>query len=178
MRYLLDTNIVPDLVRSPQGRAAESIRRVGEALVCTSIIVAAELRYGAAKRGSLRLARQLEAVLARLTCCPLPPPPTALTARSAPGSSSSVDRLAPTTYSLRLRHWLSAVRSSPTTRQSSLGSRGCFARIGCAERDKLNRVRTGSTMIGSSTSAPTVVILTMRPWCSSASRSVPCLTAS
>jgi tRNA(fMet)-specific endonuclease VapC len=52
MRYLLDTNIVSDLVRNPQGRAAEHIRRVGEAQVCTSIIVAAELRYGATKRGS------------------------------------------------------------------------------------------------------------------------------
>ena len=63
MRYLLDTNIVSDLVRNPRGRAAEHISRVGEAQVCTSIIVAAELRYGAAKTGSSRLARQLEAVL-------------------------------------------------------------------------------------------------------------------
>jgi tRNA(fMet)-specific endonuclease VapC len=55
MRYLLDTNIVSDLVRNPQGRVAERIRKVGEAQVCTSIIVAAELRYGAAKKGSPRL---------------------------------------------------------------------------------------------------------------------------
>jgi tRNA(fMet)-specific endonuclease VapC len=70
MRYLLDTNIVSDLVRNPQGRAAEHIRRVGEAQVCTSIIVAAELRYGATKRGSPRLARQLEAVLGVLDVLP------------------------------------------------------------------------------------------------------------
>lgn len=63
MRYLLDTNIVSDLIRHPHGRIAEHIRRVGEARVCTSIIVAAELRYGAAKRGSQRLTAQLEAVL-------------------------------------------------------------------------------------------------------------------
>jgi len=62
MRYLLDTNIVSDLIRNPQGRAAEQIRKVGEAQVCTSIIVAAELRYGAAKKGSPRLTAQLEAV--------------------------------------------------------------------------------------------------------------------
>jgi tRNA(fMet)-specific endonuclease VapC len=43
MRYLLDTNIVSDFVRNPQGRAAEHIRRVSHAQVCTSIIVAAEL---------------------------------------------------------------------------------------------------------------------------------------
>ena len=73
-RYLLDTNIVSDLVRNPQGRAAEQIRRVGEAQVCTSIIVAAELRYGATKRGSPRLARQLEAVLGVLDVLPFTAP--------------------------------------------------------------------------------------------------------
>ena len=51
MRYLLDTNIVSDLVRNPQGRVAQRVREVGEGDVCTSIIVAAELRFGAAKRG-------------------------------------------------------------------------------------------------------------------------------
>ena len=66
MGYLLDTNVVSDLVRNPQGRVAERIRKVGEAQVCTSIIVAAELRYGAAKKGSSRLTSQLEAVLAAL----------------------------------------------------------------------------------------------------------------
>jgi tRNA(fMet)-specific endonuclease VapC len=45
MRYLLDTNIVSDLVRHPQGRIADPVRKVGETQVCTSIIVAAELRY-------------------------------------------------------------------------------------------------------------------------------------
>jgi tRNA(fMet)-specific endonuclease VapC len=74
MRYLLDTNIVSDLVRNPQGRAAEDIRRVGEMQVCTSIIVAAELRYGAAKSGSPRLARQLDAVLVVLDVLPFDAP--------------------------------------------------------------------------------------------------------
>ena len=62
-RYLLDTNIVSDLVRHPQGRAAAKIAEVGEDAVATSIIVAAELRYGAAKKASPRLTAQLEAVL-------------------------------------------------------------------------------------------------------------------
>jgi tRNA(fMet)-specific endonuclease VapC len=66
MRYLLDTNIVSDLVRNPQGRVAQKIRRVGEQRICTSIIVAAELRYGAAKRQSARLTVQLEEVLGAL----------------------------------------------------------------------------------------------------------------
>lgn len=66
MRYLLDTNIVSDLVCNPQGRVAERIRKIGEAQVCTSIIAAAELRYGAAKKGSPRLTSQLGVVLAAL----------------------------------------------------------------------------------------------------------------
>jgi len=73
-RYLLDTNIVSDLVRHPQGRIAEQIGRVGEAEVCTSIIVAAELRFGAAKRGSARLTAQSEAVLSVLDVLPLEVP--------------------------------------------------------------------------------------------------------
>jgi antitoxin VapB len=44
MRYLLDTNIVSDLVRSPQGQVAQKTRRVGEQRVCTSIIIASGLR--------------------------------------------------------------------------------------------------------------------------------------
>ena len=63
MRFLLDTNIVSDLVRHPHGRSADRIAEVGEQHICTSIIVAAELRYGAAKKGSSRLTAQLEAVL-------------------------------------------------------------------------------------------------------------------
>lgn len=42
--------------------------------MCTSVIVAAELRYGAAKRGSAKLAEQLECVLSVLEVCPLEPP--------------------------------------------------------------------------------------------------------
>ena len=74
MRYLLDTNIVSDLVRNPQGRIAQQIRKIGEAKVCTSIIVAAELRYGAAKKQSPRLTAQLQAVLGALEVLPLEAP--------------------------------------------------------------------------------------------------------
>jgi tRNA(fMet)-specific endonuclease VapC len=74
MRYLLDTNIVSDLVRNPRGRVAQRVREIGEEQVCTSLIVAAELRYGAAKKGSPRLSAQLEVVLRALEVLPLEPP--------------------------------------------------------------------------------------------------------
>ena len=63
MRFLLDTNILSDLVRHPGGVISDRIRKVGEQNICTSIVVAGELRYGAAKKGSSRLTMQLEAVL-------------------------------------------------------------------------------------------------------------------
>jgi len=44
-----------DLIRNPDGRAAKRIARVGEDNICTSIIAAAELRYGCAKSDSKRL---------------------------------------------------------------------------------------------------------------------------
>jgi tRNA(fMet)-specific endonuclease VapC len=77
MRYLLDTNIVSDLVRNPQGKVAQHIRKVGEAQVCTSIIVAAELCYGGTKKGSQRLSAQLEAVLGALEVLPFETPANA-----------------------------------------------------------------------------------------------------
>jgi tRNA(fMet)-specific endonuclease VapC len=74
MRFLLDTNIVSDLVRQPHGRVRDRIAEVGERQVCTSIIVAAELRYGAAKKASSRLMAQLEAVLGAFDVLGIEPP--------------------------------------------------------------------------------------------------------
>ena len=74
MRYLLDTKMVSDLVRNPQGRVAARIAHVGEESVCTSIIVAAELRYGAARKGSARLLAQLLTVLGALEILPFETP--------------------------------------------------------------------------------------------------------
>lgn len=74
MRQLLDTNVVSDLVRNPQGRIAARIIEVGEDAVCTSVIVAAELRFGAVKRGSARLTAQLERVLDALQILPFEAP--------------------------------------------------------------------------------------------------------
>jgi tRNA(fMet)-specific endonuclease VapC len=81
MRYLLDTNIVSDLVRHPEGRVAQRVRRVGEAQVCTSIIVAAELRYGATKKASSRLVSRLDAVLGVLEVLPFEAPADAVYGR-------------------------------------------------------------------------------------------------
>jgi tRNA(fMet)-specific endonuclease VapC len=65
-RYLLDTNIVSDLIRNPQGKVAKRIAKLGEDNICISIIVAAELRYGCAKSGSKRLRKAVEDLLSEI----------------------------------------------------------------------------------------------------------------
>jgi tRNA(fMet)-specific endonuclease VapC len=74
MRYLLDTNIVSMLVRNPRGRLADRIKAIGEQSICTSIIVAAELRYGTTKKASPRLSTQVEAVLGAMDALPFDSP--------------------------------------------------------------------------------------------------------
>lgn len=73
-RYLLDTNILSDLIRNPHGKAARRIARAGEDNICTSIIVAAELRYGAAKSGSARLCKAVEDLLGEIAVLPFEAP--------------------------------------------------------------------------------------------------------
>jgi tRNA(fMet)-specific endonuclease VapC len=73
-RYLLDTNIISDLIRNPQGRAAKRIAQVGESNICTSILVAAELRYGCAKSGSTRLLKAVEDLLDEIDVLPFDVP--------------------------------------------------------------------------------------------------------
>jgi tRNA(fMet)-specific endonuclease VapC len=73
-RYMLDTNIISDLIRNPQGKAAKRVAKVGEDNICTSIIVAAELRYGCAKSGSERLLKTVEDLLGEITVLPFDDP--------------------------------------------------------------------------------------------------------
>jgi tRNA(fMet)-specific endonuclease VapC len=68
---MLDTNIVSDLIRNPQSRAATRIAKAGEESICTSITVAAELRYGCAKRGSERLLKAVEGLLDEIEILPM-----------------------------------------------------------------------------------------------------------
>ena len=69
--YLLDTNILSNLIREPQGTVQQRIIKAGEATVCTGIVVACELRFGAAKSGSTRLRDRVAALLGALPVLPL-----------------------------------------------------------------------------------------------------------
>ena len=70
-RYLLDSNSVSDLIRHPGGKVARRFAVVGEPVVCTSIIVACELRFGAAKKGSSELSIRIDQLLASFNVLPL-----------------------------------------------------------------------------------------------------------
>ncbi|WP_206517764.1 type II toxin-antitoxin system VapC family toxin [Sphingobium algorifonticola] len=71
---MLDTNIVSELARNPQGIVAQHIANVGPESICVSIVTAAELRYGCAKKGSPRLLAQIEAILGSLSVLALDVP--------------------------------------------------------------------------------------------------------
>jgi tRNA(fMet)-specific endonuclease VapC len=71
---MLDTNIVSDLIRNPQSKVAKRIAKLGEGNICTSIIVAAELRYGCAKSGSKRLLKAVEDLLGEINVLPFEVP--------------------------------------------------------------------------------------------------------
>ena len=71
VRYLLDTNIVSAVVRNPAGTLAERLAAMPRSEFGISIIVACELRYGAARKRSARLSSQLEAVLEGIDILPL-----------------------------------------------------------------------------------------------------------
>ena len=72
--YLLDTNIISNAMRAPNGPVVVRLAEVDGSDLYTSIVVAAELRFGAAKRGSERLRREVEDVLSRMVIRPIEPP--------------------------------------------------------------------------------------------------------
>ena len=70
-RYLLDTNILSSLPKQPSGIVADKVRSVGEDAICTSIVVACELRYGAMKKGSSTLTGKVKHLFSAVDVLPL-----------------------------------------------------------------------------------------------------------
>ena len=72
-RFLLDTDVLSQVVRAPQGAVARRIVEAGDASVFTSVVVACELRYGAHKKGSSVLSERVDQLLAGIEVLPLEP---------------------------------------------------------------------------------------------------------
>jgi tRNA(fMet)-specific endonuclease VapC len=73
--YLLDTNVISDMMRNPRGPAAQRAltlsQHAADALICTSVIVDCELLYGLARKPLERLLAAYERTIATLTILPL-----------------------------------------------------------------------------------------------------------
>lgn len=74
IEFLLDANSVSELIKGAKGELARKVQRVGSRSICTSIIAAAELRFGYHRKGSSRLRRAVEDVIDRLTVRPFESP--------------------------------------------------------------------------------------------------------
>lgn len=72
--YLLDTNILSNLFRNPDGIVEETLRKRHREEIGTSIIVKGEIEFGLRKNRNLRGARQFQDLIEVLTVWPLDRP--------------------------------------------------------------------------------------------------------
>lgn len=68
--WMLDTNTLSALIRGPSPALVQRLAVAGGESVCTSIVVACEMRYGVQRKGSAALTARVEALLAEVTVLP------------------------------------------------------------------------------------------------------------
>ena len=71
---MLDANIVSEAMRNPRGKASEKIQPIDGALFCCSVVVAAELRFDAAKHGGTMWKERVDQALSSINVLPLASP--------------------------------------------------------------------------------------------------------
>lgn len=71
---MLDATALSELIRDPHGALAERLNALDPDAVCTSIVAACELRFGAQRKGSMPLTRRVDQLLQALTVLPLDTP--------------------------------------------------------------------------------------------------------
>ena len=72
--WMLDTNALSDLIRNPGGPMVRWLAAEAPDAVCTSIVVACELRFGARRRAAAALTQRVEQLLASMVVLPLDEP--------------------------------------------------------------------------------------------------------
>ena len=72
--WMLDTNILSELIRNPGGTLMRHLSATEPDALCTSVVVACELRFGAIRKGSEVLTRRVDQLLNALVVLPLDPP--------------------------------------------------------------------------------------------------------
>lgn len=68
---MFDTNILSSLIKCPSSPMANKIMVLDRAEICTSVVVACELKYGVVKKGSQSLSARLDQLLACIDILPL-----------------------------------------------------------------------------------------------------------
>lgn len=72
--WMLDTNALSELIRDPRGPVMQRLSDVAPDEVCTSIVVACELRFGAQRKGSAVLTERVNALLDAMAVPPFDEP--------------------------------------------------------------------------------------------------------
>lgn len=72
--WMLDTNALSELIRNPAGPLTQRVAHVGTDRICTSVVVACELRFGARRRGSATLTARVEQLLEAMAVLPFDVP--------------------------------------------------------------------------------------------------------
>ncbi len=72
--WMLDTNALSELIRDPRGPVMQRLSDVAPDVVCTSIVVACELRFGAQRKGAAVLTERVNALLEAMMVLPLDEP--------------------------------------------------------------------------------------------------------
>ena len=72
--WMLDTNALSELIRNPGGPLVQRLAGETTDTLCTSIVVACELRFCARRKGSGALTPRVEALLATLSVLPFDEP--------------------------------------------------------------------------------------------------------
>ncbi|MEI6025291.1 MAG: PIN domain-containing protein [Betaproteobacteria bacterium] len=71
---MLDTNALSELIRKPAGPLTQRVAHVGTERICTSVVVACELRFGARRRRSATLTARVEQLLEAIAVLPFDVP--------------------------------------------------------------------------------------------------------
>lgn len=72
--WMLDTHALSELIRDPRGPVMQRLSDVAPDVVCTSIVVACELRFGAQRKGSAVLTERVNALLDAMVVLPFDEP--------------------------------------------------------------------------------------------------------
>ena len=67
---MLDTSVISDMIKDPMGKVANQLEIEGESSVCSSIIVASELKCSVAKNGSKELSLRVDPALSAIEIFP------------------------------------------------------------------------------------------------------------